>query len=559
VPYHVHNRENEPASGRQYSTASEAGQSKQDGEIVTFLASTDEINAWRDREYTRKLREYIAAPFFQLIEDRYPDHYLHLSMTQAGKLAYTKSVQHGIEDRQTIVRAGKYLTEYYADLGPETIAKYAGMVSAESVDLKIARSPDEILTAYTADLGSCMRAGKDCLQRLPQHPVRAYGNSDLAVAYTGPIDNVKARCIVWPDKMIYNRPYGHTSMIEPLLRSAGYTQGRIEGARIRAIAYRDGWIVPYVDGVSRGTLSSDRQWIILDDTGPIDLHNTSGIAADEDHGTCTHCNEPCDPDQGLCDYCDENTSTCEACGDRTNFDDLNGVNDSYYCESCYRDRFFSCAACHDDHDNDESHEGPDGRDYCQECFGDRFTTCDSCQGAVPCDETRSSEASGEYYCDSCWSGEDRTCAMADCETEWNELDRFDYSARERRRKNHTGDICQECADRFCFTCECTHDPDDCQVLADAESDGFGVAGHDPAGTPWQGGLRFDVAPPAIVQVPGLPIGYTCDWRHYGTIGAREIPDPGPCYDRHSQSLLMVVNDLDGLAPRSWRHIFTDMQ
>jgi len=508
VPYHVHSRESEPDTGREYATASEAGQSKQPGEIVTFRASTGEIAAWRNREYCRVHNgEYVAPPFLHgLLTDLFPDHYLHLSLTSPGKLAYTKSVQHGIEDRQTIVRPGKYLQEYYPNLSPERIAQYAGMVSAESSTLAIARTPDEIERVYTASHGSCMYIGKSHLRNLPEQPVRAYGNSDLAVAYTGPIADCTSRCVIWPNELIYNRVYGHTSLLEALLKTHGYKRGSIEGARIRAIAHGDGWIVPYIDGVNGGNLDGENdEWITLASGGSIDVQNTSGVAVDteRDRSTCDHCGDPCDADESLCQYCQENTFTCEGCDNRFPDDQYNSANDSGYCDRCYQDNFSHCYHCNETVDNDNVTSVND-RDYCEGCYGDLFTGCDKCGESVPCDDVRSSDVSSETYCTECWGDHDRTCAMLDCETEWNELNAFGYAERNARKQSKTDDLCATCAERFCHTCEETHDPDSCPVIAEAESDGFGVACYDPTGTPWQYGLPLGELLPVASQTSPSP-------------------------------------------------------
>jgi hypothetical protein len=545
VPYYVHKPEYPPGhaeyfanDGRVYTSASEAGQSKQSGEVLTFLANEDEINAWRDREYTRiESGQYVGVPFFDgmRLVDEYRDHYVHLAITKPGMLAYTKTIQHGIEDRQTIIRPGKYLQTYYSQLSPSVIAQYAGLVTAESVQLHFARTPDEIETAYTASHGSCMYTGKAHLRDLPQQPVRAYGDSDLAVAYTGPIDNVTARCIVWPERFIYNRPYGHTSLIEALLQSAGYKQGRIEDARIRAIKYRRGsWIVPYVDGVSRGTLSDCGKYIVLDDTGPIDCHNTSGIA---NENVCSNCNEACG-DDSLCEDCQENTFSCEDCGNRFNNDDSNYVEDcGDYCNRCYSRRFTSCEACGNTIAQDDSHT-VDGNDYCSDCYSERFTVCEHCSEDTAIDNTRSSECTGETYCEECWSAKDRVCQMVDCDTEWNEYDVFSDRQRRDRKQSKTDDICEACADRFCHICESTHDPEDCATIADAESDGFGIACYDPDGTPWQIGLPLGpvetiATPPALADPFPGGASYTGPWypAPYGSnvyqskLGACDVPGP----------------------------------
>ena len=53
MPYWIHVAGEVPESGRGYTTASEAGQSKQTGEVLTFVETSDEGYRWRNRENDR--------------------------------------------------------------------------------------------------------------------------------------------------------------------------------------------------------------------------------------------------------------------------------------------------------------------------------------------------------------------------------------------------------------------------------------------------------------------------------------------------------------------------
>jgi len=520
MPYYAHPRETSPESGRVYSTARDAGENKRDGEIVTFVPSETELTAWRDREYAKyDTGTYSRLPFMSdgRLTDRFPDHYVHLSLTKPGLIAYTKTIQHGIEDRHTRVRPGKYFTEYYSGvLTAEQIRLYAAEITAESVALSIATSADEIEAAYTCSTGpsSCM----DGHHRFrTEHPSRVYAGPDLAVAYTGPLTAVSARAVIWPDQKLYYRTYGHTSLIERLLQSAGYTERRLVGARVRAIRCDQGLVMPYVDGISNGTLSDCGTFVTLDDSGKIDVQNTSGIARIRGASKCDHCGDDNDSDDcELCTYCQEHTYTCEDCGDRIGEDDGNCEDGTVYCNRCYNRRFTSCHHCDETISQDDA-RSVNGDDYCDDCYGELFTCCTDCEEDVPCDEARCSEETGEAYCAHCWGEYDRTCVMSGCEIEWNEVDVFDFQDRRARTQSGTETLCKGCAENYCPTCECTEDDGldvhVCPIVADAESDGFGIAWYDPDGTPWQLVLPiFPVlAPPvAVAESEAPPVGDAYD-------------------------------------------------
>ena len=283
MPYYRHDKGTEPIDGKAYETiaAARVGIDPK-SEIVTFLPSEEESADWRSREYDRFMSgTYLEVPWRPV--DRYDQiHYTHLSLSHPGLIAYTASEEHGVQDRQTRMAPGRYLQRFYAEhASNDQIAEWIAACKAEHLQLQIARTPDDVVTVYTAKDGptSCM----DHRLRVEIHPSIVYGDSDLGVAYLGDLESetITARCVVWPDRQLYDRAYGDKATLIQLLRAHGYTKGAFEGARIRLITNSHGRIVvPYVDGFNSGSLSD--RWITLDGRSGVSLCETCGYALNDD-------------------------------------------------------------------------------------------------------------------------------------------------------------------------------------------------------------------------------------------------------------------------------------
>jgi len=302
-------------------------------------------------------------------------------------VAYTKNDEHGIADRQTIIRPGRYLTEFYSKyFDADQIQRYIGQCSAENQMLKIAKSAKEIRRVYEGGPNSCMGgpdgAGKQFKSWLI-HPVEVYGDSDLAVAYYGSIDKASARAICIPAKKIYGRVYGSAAVLQALLHAADYNQGTtndFEGCRIRAIEGRNGrLIVPYVDWIEWGEQKND--WIILG-SGDIDLQTIEGAIDNED----------------------ENDQICDNC--ETEYD--GNLTDSGYCPTCDANRF-----------------------YCNGCVRD-------CWGEA----TRLT--SGAWLCESCAEVEKKECTIEGCNHTWIEGTLI-LEQQQGRARRHVADMCLDCS------------------------------------------------------------------------------------------------------------------
>ena len=422
MPYYRHLKAEPPETGVAYPTVLEA----RDGidpkvYAVTFTSTDYERLTWMAREITRfDNGEYLPVPWvifestpwrIYLNGDEYlPLHYAHLSIKIPGLVAYTKSEEHGFKDRQTRVKPGRYLEEYYSNVfDQEQIAAYIGQCKAENLTLKIARTAQEIARVYIGGPSSCMGGsesrGKGDRFKIPDlHPCCVYGDSDLGVAYTGETDRASARAVVWPDKMIYSRVYGDCATLCALLVASGYHEGSVKGAHIRYLTDDCGILMPYIDGINTACLESD-EWIVLGKNGGINPTETCGRLG---HNKSERDGEP-DPDP-----------------------------DVYRCERCN-------TYCDGDGDGDG--------EYCNSCLDERVT-CDYCDRAGWFDTTSVNDNT-ENWCDSCIEAASTTCdhteiaeyrylvgSLIECDESWTEPQEFTRAEQEARKAMHVTRLCR---------------------------------------------------------------------------------------------------------------------
>jgi hypothetical protein len=494
MPYFLHLKDTEPESGTIFPTAQSARQYHDPKtQKITFVPDDVERNAWRQREADRfNSGVYFHVPWSDA--DVHPDHYAHLSTVNAGLVAYTKSEEHGTTDRQTRVKPGKYLEEFYGATDYRTRAIWIGQCAAQHTTLSIARSTADIVKVYLGGPSSCMDAAHmrngdfDCGNH---HPTEPYGNSDLGVAYFGDIDKASARCVVWPDKLLHSRIYGSEHTLQTLLQGAGYTHGSMKGAKIRAIEFSDeSYVVPYVDGISNASLSG--KWLVLDNRGDIATQTQNGLSSIED-----------------------TSETCAHCGDGTYEE---GDDSAPYCQSCYGDSSY-CSSCE------------------ETCFGEGTSTYNG------------------WLCESCADNASKECAVCD---EIFLEEAYSGSAQRARRNNGTTDLCSDCAEThtFCSDCDAWYEnADHCPDCHEEEEDD--TTYHAPKLTPRcehtadllaygpkyirNAKLEFDgtcaflmldavavlwyvMKDGSISEVSG---NWSCDWKHFLACGAWEYFTPEP--------------------------------
>ena len=331
-----------------YPTRDEARANCPPKHHIVFVATRSERRSWQTRERARlQSGEYFPVPWSDY--DEHPNHYAHLSLKSPGLVAYTKNDEHGLQDRQTAIKPGRYLEEFYRTVfDRDQIARYIAECQATNFELQIARTPDEIERVYRNGPSSCM--GRKDLEafQTSQHPVRVYGDSDLGVAYYGSINAASARCIVWPDRKVYGRLYGGVATLQRLLQNAGYKAGTMHGAKVRAVLddYGNGrYIMPYVDGIEYATLRG--KWFVLG-SGEYYVQNTEGYTSEKTRSNCANCGDDYDIDDGgddeHCQSCLDEMYVCNDCENTCFSDGHRLLNGQILCDSCYDDAHVSCAA-----------------------------------------------------------------------------------------------------------------------------------------------------------------------------------------------------------------------
>jgi hypothetical protein len=119
-------------------------------------------------------------------------------------------------------KPGKFLAEYFSDVFSESeIADLAAKHRAEGTppELKLARTPNEIIRVYANGPQSCMKKGS-WAQSI--NPLAAYASPDLGIAYIERNNIPTARCVVAPDRKIHSRIYGDAIALTFALKAAGY-------------------------------------------------------------------------------------------------------------------------------------------------------------------------------------------------------------------------------------------------------------------------------------------------------------------------------------------------
>lgn len=344
-----------------------------DGQPCHPALWSDDDRIWIRRE-RRKQRNRPIPPLPMGLEDRYPEHCVHLSADVDGMVVYTPDWLYGRQDRQVRVKPGRYLAKFYPEIPAHVTSEWVHACAPKT--LTISQDADVIADVYYYGPPSCQHPNSshsnEYTRDWANHPVRMYAGPDLAIAYLGDQKAAIARAIVWPEKKTYSTVYGEPSLGDRL-EALGYTSRHPYGAKCRARWDGDRLIVPYVDGI--GSCSVRGGLVILDSDGEYDCQNTHGYAEEASRNTCANCETSIDHDETYCSSCEEDRWTCESCGDVDfNTDNMYSTDNVTYCETCYNDRVARCELC-DDTFEDNSRRRSVQRDYSDR---DVRALCDGC-------------------------------------------------------------------------------------------------------------------------------------------------------------------------------------
>jgi hypothetical protein len=366
---------------------------------------------WRQRERLRFERgEYVCVPWhyaaWHLNREesafKYPDHFVHVSTQNPGKVTYTESEEKGRNDIQAApIKPGRYLTKFFADVLTTKEIEALALDFAQRYDaikIKFAHTPDEIESAYLHGPSSCMSYGEDNYES-SCHPTRVYGAGDLAVAYyKNSGDRIAARCLCWPDKKRYGRFYGDAMRLRAELVRLGYAEGNFLGAKLLRIRDGGAFVVPYVDYHDYAR-EIDRKHLEISKSGEIYLQNTNGLS--ESGPSCDDCGNNYDPDNGGA-HVQGHGDWCGRCLDRRAFyceysEEYHAICDGVRMADCdlwsqnrYDEHGFTCDKTDECYSLDEAVTLANGDTVCRDWFKDNGATCPEC-GDKHASESRAAE------------------------------------------------------------------------------------------------------------------------------------------------------------------------
>jgi len=198
----------------------------------------------------------------------------HIDPDDPTKVRFIASREDGIADRFTSMNPGRFLKRYIGELPANKIETWCAKMGLDitTSPLLIATTPEDIVRVYNDGPHSCMsyewEKGCGPFHKIDRHPVEVYGNSDIAIAYIERLGDIKARCIVRPEKKIFGRIYGDRDRLLERLRENDYIEDwdGFAGAKIRQLhtqSDRPRLILPYIDGDILGVDKLGDEWLVL--------------------------------------------------------------------------------------------------------------------------------------------------------------------------------------------------------------------------------------------------------------------------------------------------------
>nr|DAU76377.1 MAG TPA: Putative zinc ribbon domain [Caudoviricetes sp.] len=176
---------------------------------------------------------------------------------------------------------------------------------------------------------SCMRYSEED-KELPYHPAEAYASGDFWMVYLEDAQGrIAGRCVVRKDPCCAGPVYGVNEqaidMIEEYIEKElegslnAFTSDQWEGARLKALPHRGGYLAPYLDCYPQRLDSrQDDGFLVISHHGDIEADNYNGVL-----------------------YSGGRYS-CECCGENLDGDDVySPPHGDTYCSDCFHDRYFT--------------------------------------------------------------------------------------------------------------------------------------------------------------------------------------------------------------------------
>jgi hypothetical protein len=261
-------------------------------------------NVWKQREQARFDSGTYRRPLFAS-EDWFrectetADHYLHVSVENPANVAFTANAENGHADRQTSMRVGRYLEQFFPNLERSYRERLTREHTVEFVEQRVqfTQDADRIAWIYQNGPHSCMAYALNAgnfAPGLPVHPTAVYAGPDLAIAYLmseGDDTRVAARAVCWPDRQRFGRVYGDQRLHSLLLRQGFEQNGDFEGARLRrhSYMYRGAEVIvaPYFDSADYFADAGDH--LVVSRSGGLAVKSTNGTAYRQNTVACACC------------------------------------------------------------------------------------------------------------------------------------------------------------------------------------------------------------------------------------------------------------------------------
>ena len=300
---------------------------------------------WKAREVSRfhHLGEYRALPPAlteklppELMTQEFP-HY-PVEPGNAGLIAYTQSPAAGVNDRQQVMKVGRYLRRALPDASDEEIKQLvAEFTNAETFEIYHTKDADRIAEVYMNGPSSCMsydegRFGHLIVHGEFFHPTQIYAHpeNNIELVYVVLAGRYIARTLVNTRTKTYPRIYGTDfapigkPALENYLSELGYTQNdlALDGEKLLLVSpdsHPDAIICPYIDNGNLGAEVHDDYLIV---GGNCSANHETGCLEDYDvnqrnYWCCYECSEDVDEEDESPTYpYDTDQPTCQDCIER---------------------------------------------------------------------------------------------------------------------------------------------------------------------------------------------------------------------------------------------------
>lgn len=335
---------------------------------------------WHHRErcdqQSRVMPVWSGMPFWNRPDSIQADHYVAVSETDPALLSYIQNNAKGQRGIRTPIKPGKYLTKYYSDV--LTAREIAGLATWQATGVKVttyndpakyvlkfASTPEDIVKVYLTGPDSCM-AHPTHFYSSSVHPTTVYGAGDLQIAYLteAATGRIRARALVWPDKLHCGRVYptdhcwsqdGFDSLADCIdmqaaltdrFRALGYSMDNekpngFDGARLTRINCGGRVVMPYLDGdygydVGSGSLTMESSFDYSAET-------TNGLSDSRHDGSWDDDDDEDDEGRGWCERCEESCDQDDTQSVVTRVRSGRLLNEQTWCEHCARNHAFYCS------------------------------------------------------------------------------------------------------------------------------------------------------------------------------------------------------------------------